>query len=473
MASKGLKYWANKLGKQDMPVLATVIKELNELTGSDEAEVNQLADVILKDANLTSQVLRIANSVHYNPSSTPINTVSRAIVLIGFGGVRAISISVMVIDSLLGKQPRERLLKSMASAFHAAVQARNIVRRTNDAFKEEVFIATLLFRIGEMSFWASGGEDADRLEELMKKPGMRDRDAVDQVLGTSLKSITRELAATWKLGETLEQALNPPKKPSPKVVAVILGDKLSRATESGWDSSGVGDILAKVAKFTGVGFAEGQQMAMDAADEAAAVALTYGAAQVCHLIPSSAHIGAVEVAEEVTAMQPDPRAQLNILRELSNALNDQVDVNTLFQMVVEGMHRGVGLERVCVAFIAKNQISAKYVLGEGAEPWRQSFQFSVGPQDDNIFTYAMAEGDPVWIDVKRNGALKHLYSPEVIDIIGQFPAFLSVIQINRRNVAIFYADRWDRGGIPDQEQFESFRHFVLQARLNLEMLSRK
>lgn len=473
MAPTGLKYWSNKLGRQDMPALAGVIKELNELTGSDDSEVNQLADVILKDANLTSQVLRIANSVHYNPSNTPINTVSRAIVLIGFGGVRAICISVMVIDSLLGAEPRERLLKTMAGAFHAAVQARNIVRRTNDAFKEEVFVAALLYRIGEMAFWSCGGESADELEGLLKTKTLSEKEAISRVLGTSLKSITRELAGAWNLGETLTQALNSSGPQCPKTVAVILGDKLSRAAENGWDSPGVGEILAKVSKFTGVGFAEGQQMAMDAADEAASVALTYGASRVCHLIPSSSNVSLQEQAEEVTAMQADPKAQLNILRELSNALGERIDVNTLFQMVIEGMHRGVGLERVCVAFIVKGCVQAKYVLGEGAEEWRENFQFSVTERDESIFTHAMTAGEAVWFKGGKEGAYKHLYSPEVLEIIGPYPSFVSVVQVNGRNVAMFYADRWNRGGTPDQEQFESFRHFALQAKLNLEMLSRK
>jgi len=50
--SKGLPYWQDKLAHQDMPVLSHIIKELNEMTGSDDASVNQLADVILKDPNL-------------------------------------------------------------------------------------------------------------------------------------------------------------------------------------------------------------------------------------------------------------------------------------------------------------------------------------------------------------------------------------------------------------------------------------
>ena len=42
---KGLEAWVDRLSQVDMPVLANVVQELNELTGSDEAEVNQLAEV--------------------------------------------------------------------------------------------------------------------------------------------------------------------------------------------------------------------------------------------------------------------------------------------------------------------------------------------------------------------------------------------------------------------------------------------
>ena len=126
-----------------------------------------------------------------------------------------------------------------------------------------------------------------------------------------------------------------------------------------------------------------------------------------------------------------------------------------------------------MAFVAKDKLVAKYVLGEGAEEWRENFQFSVGSKDDNIFRYAMEHVEPVWFTGANSSSLKHLYSPEVLKIIGPYPAFLSVVQIGGRNVAMFYADRWNRGGTLDQEQFESFRHFALQAKLNLEMLSRK
>ncbi len=472
MAVKGVKAWTEKLGTLDMPVLGNVIKELNVLTGSDDSEVNQLADVILKDANLTSQVLRIANSVHYNPSNYPINTISRAIVLIGFTGVRAICISVMMIDSLLKDAPREHLLETMARGFHAAVQARNLMKRTDETVQEEVFVAALLYHLGSMAFWCSGGKAADEVESLIQAGNHTKKEAFAEVTGTSLKAITKGLAEVWSLGDTLKEALTPSKTPSPKAIAVRLGEELSRTAEHGWDSQEVGETIYKFAKFTRVGFPQAQKSAMESADEAAEVALTYGAAKVCHLIPNSHSMAAPTVAvEERAIMKADPQLQLNILRELANALNEKLDVNTIFQMVLEGLHRGIGLERVCVAFIQKETMSAKYVLGEGTESWRESFRFSLSPMEDSIFTHAARKGEPVWLDVNKQPRQKYLYNPEVKKVIGEYPAFMAVIKIGKRDVAMFYADRWDKGGSLDDEQFESFRHFISQTQVSLEMLS--
>ncbi len=473
MAITGLDAWVERLVKQDMPVLSAIVRELNELTGNDETQVNQLAEVVLKDANLTSQVLRIANSVLFNPSSFPINTISRAIVLIGFNGVRAICISVMMIDTLLGKQPRERLLEQMAKGFHAAVQARNLVRRTSDNVQEEVFIAALLFHLGEMSFWASGSKEADQLDHLLGEGRFTEREAVDQVLGTTFKAITRALAKSWSLGDTLDQALYPNASPSPKVRAVMIGVELSHAAVKGWDSAEVALVLKKVMAFTGLDVTEARYLTLENADEAASVALTYGAARVCHLIPSSRSVvdaGAQVSREPMTA---DPQLQLRILRELSNALSENLDLNTIFQMVLEGMHRGIGLERVALGFIQADSVVAKYVLGEGTDGWRNSFNFPIDPSQDNIFTYVRQAGEPVWFDGKMQLTHKHLFSPAIVRVLGKCPLFMAPIRIGNRDVAIFYADRWTLGGVLQVEHFQSFRHFILQTKMSLQMLAEK
>lgn len=471
MSQQKLQKWVQELRHKDMPVVGTVIAELNQITGSDASNASELAEVILRDPNLTSHVLRVANSVQYNYSRQKINTISRAIVLIGLKGVRAICISLLILDRLLSDQPKERVMALVAQGFHAATQAQNMLNSSDSNEKEEAFIAGLLYNLGEMAFWMSD-ETALRDKNLTSQdPKLRQR-AVEQVLGGSFRQLTRELGKYWQLGETLQAALFPGDKPSPKAIAVITGVRLSRAATSGWDSPQVRKVLGEVASLRGISLEQALVEVRKGADEAAKVASNYGAAAVCPYIPTemkAAHIR--EMPKPSKIMKSDPRVQLNILRELSSAATEKNDVNTIFQMVLEGMHRGAGLERVAIAFVKGRKLQSKYMIGEPTEHWRDAFLFDVGPYTDNIFTYASAQNTALWLDEASLEAKRDLYPSDVVTVLGRMPSLLFPLRVNGRVSAIFYADRYSYGGKIDEEQFESFKHFGTQAQLSLNSLS--
>lgn len=475
MAAKGLKYWTDKLKTQNLPVLGNVIGELNKITGSDDSNVNQLAEVILKDPNLTSHVLKVANSVQYNYSKAQINTVSRAIVHIGLKGVRAICISSMVMDSLLKQKPKERVLELIAQGFHAATQARNLLKTSDgeDDLAEEVFIGGLLFNLGEMAFWMSEEIDDSNHDLFSDSPKVR-RDAMEDILGTSFKAITLELAKQWKLGDTLEKALYPREDASLKVKAVVTGERLSRAALYGWESPQLKKVLSEVAEYTGMSLEEALKVVKAGGDQAAQVALSYGVSEACPLIPNSIEDFVLEKPKpESKILKGDSGLQLNILRELSAATQERLDVNTIFQMVLEGMHRGIGLERVCVAFIKGHKLTAKYMLGEGTEHWRTSFLLDVGPFTDSIFTDAMEKGGSHWYTQDDVAKREELFPVDQTTILGKWPSFVHVLEVEDRRVAVFYADRWSFGGKLSEGQFDSFKHFCMQAQMSLNVLSQK
>lgn len=474
---KGLEEWVSQLTKRDMPVLGSVIAELNRLTGEEDTQVNQLAEVILRDGNLTTQVLKIANSVRYNPSSSPINTVSRAIVAVGFRGVRAICISVMMIESLLGKEPKAVLLEQMAQSFHAGVQARDLIEGIDDDVGEEVFIAALLYHIGKMALWSTLSPEVMVLEARLASAPDSERMAIEkEVLGCSFKSITRALASQWSLGETLEHALYPTDKPPSKVGAVCLGEEISRVSLKGWESDEFKEVIAKASQFTGEPYVETEKRIRASAESAAQQALIFGVPEIFPLIPahSSENLESEEtVQEEDTSkkpMQPNPEVQLSVLRELTGGASEKMDVNSVFQVVLEGMHRGIGLERVALALNINGQLKAKYVLGEGASEWRETFSF---PTNNlmSIFAPTMDQGDIRWLRaIEIDHGVVRIPANEK-KVLGGLPAFIGGIMMGKRCIAVFYADRWDLGGELTDEQFQSFRHFTQQAQICLKELA--
>lgn len=469
MPNKAPNNWVEKLSKIEMPVLSAVMKQLTRLTGDDDSEVNQLAEVILKDPHLTTQILRIANSVQYNPGNSAISTVSRAIVMLGFRGVRSLCLSLMVVDSLLGKEPRERLLHAMAKAFHAAVQARAIFKEVSDKQHEEVFIATLLHNLGEMAFWAYGGQTADQLDEDLKRCIAGDQSLIEKELGISFKNLSRELGKVWNLGDALQEALSTNIDVSEQARAVRLGEAISQLASD--DKKKRTELIQQVAAFTGGAMTDTRKMIDSASESAAAVALEFGASQVCHLMPSARQIKREQKEQKVQVLAADANLQLKVLRDLANSVGDNLDINTVFQMALEGMHRGIGLERMVLAFFKKETIKAKYVLGQGTEGWREQFGFDLADGNKNIFADSLLRPQPFWLDEQYLKTHDHYYNEKIMKLMGKKSAFIGILRINRRNAALFYADRGSTNEKLTQDQFDSFRHFLSQAELAIQAMA--
>jgi len=465
----GIDAWVTRLSRAELPVLSEVMREINRLTSGSDTSVTQLSVVILRDAALTAKVLRLANSAYFNPhGDQDVTTISRAVVKLGFQGIKAISLSVMLIDSLLKKGAKQRMLEWLARGFHAAVQAERLVASRNKSIKEDVFVAALLLHVGDMAFWSCRGTQIGELEHLLADQHGDER-AERRVLGTSMREITQQLVKLWQLGEILDEALQDGECDSIGAQAVRLGEEISFAAEQGWHSEALETVLDKVAEFSGLAREDAREMLLKGAEDAAAVALSYGANKVCNYIPST-----VDAEVKVTrTSRGDPQLQLSILRELATMIQEQVDANTLFQTVVEGIHRGVGFERVALCLIdpKKKILQAKYALSDEGTEWRDALSFSMKSEQDNLLAYCLHSRQLLWLRRDKPGQLKHLIDARTATTIAVDNCVMASLYAGSRQVGVVLADRGIGGDAIEQDQYESFCHFVQQASMGLAMLA--
>lgn len=458
--------WVDYLSQVELPVLAQTLKEISDLTGSSNSTVNQLADVILKDADLTSQVLRLSNTVFYNQSRLTVSTVSRAITLIGFEPVRAMAISSLVIDALLTKNPRIHLLRCLARALHAAVQARCLLAEGNKDKREEVFIGALLSNIGEMAFWACRTPQADQLDDAYNVE--TGADIQKEILGTTFIAITRGLAETWSLGPFVKEtvAAGNPKSDASALVRHSL--TLVEAAEKGWDHPEVDKALATLSRQLKRPVDELRIVVRENAHEAANVAVTYGMRQITSLLPDQ---DTVQVLDSPITPQGDPLLQLQILRELSVLLLGKPDLNLVSQTVVEGIHRAVGLQRAVLLMRtpAKPILTPRKLLGHGVSHWRENFTVEL-ERNDLLGTLAR-QRQTLKIESPLPPPWKHLEPPAFDLYIGRRPGLLCSLWVGERLVGMVYADNGDLAMPVSDEQFHGFNHFVQQAQICLNNLA--
>ena len=263
------------LSKVELPVLANTLRRIGQLTDSSNSTVNELANVILNDAQLTSQVLRLSNTVFYNQTRTQVSTVSRAITLIGFDAVKSMAISSLIVDSLLKRNDRPHLLRCLARAIHAAVQARCLLPKRNEHALEEVFIGALLMNIGEKAFWSCETEQASELESRLRE-GEPTLEAQNAALHTTFTEITRGLVDAWSLGPFIREVVAPGQANSKAASLVRHSVEMARLSENGWR----GDDMEKVMEALGQDIGENPAAVRDQikvnAGEAARVAVHPG-----------------------------------------------------------------------------------------------------------------------------------------------------------------------------------------------------
>ncbi|MBU2278425.1 MAG: HDOD domain-containing protein, partial [Gammaproteobacteria bacterium] len=311
---RGLSGWMKLLLNQKLPSINSVVMEVCLLNDSSESSADDLAQIILRDANLTSKVLRVANTVHYNRSSKPVQTVSRAIVQIGFIEVKNITLASALIDSFLSGKPKAMLLQRLARSFHAAVQARAMVPKLDSDRREQVFIAALLRQVADLALLASQESTAEQFI-IERDLYPEDEHAIAmKYLGVGIDTLNKELIKEWKLGDLLLDAVSPVQKSGALAEIINLADQISKHIEQGLTSPKMTDHCQQLAKICQLSIEESQQQILLMADEAAAIASSYGADKILPQLPGRQQI--LEATAQYAVTDHELVRHLNLLFKL-------------------------------------------------------------------------------------------------------------------------------------------------------------
>lgn len=478
-ATQPLDSWVRKLSEEEMPVFAQTVGEINRILANEEYSSLALSRIILQDPSMTAKVVKLANSVFYNPGGTPISTVSRAVVVLGFNAVQAICISIMVIETMVKGRAKDRVMRELARSIHAATQAKSLYPSGKDAASEEIFVATLLCNLGEMAFWCFSGEEGVQLDQALRAapgdPGEIER----EVLGFKLAHLTAALVREWHLSALVADALQGKAARDPRSKYIDLGQRIAHAVEAGWGAPAVRTIAVEAAKLTGRPVQDVAEMLQNQAREAVERAKTMGATHAARLIPvPGAEPEDAESSWDATApptwCEPDPMLQLKILREITVTLASRPELNVLLEMVLEGIHRGVGMDRTVLALITprRNLVKAKLVLGANRVRLQERFQFELGVKPVNLFGRLMEGNDAVWVGAYDDPAFKGMLFGGIFETVDRACFMAQPVVFGGNTIGLYYADRHPSGRPLDSETFESFKLFVQQANMGLGQIAK-
>ncbi|MEJ1959867.1 MAG: HDOD domain-containing protein [Nitrosomonadales bacterium] len=193
----------------DLVTLPDVFFRINQLIEDPDSTLDDITKAVSQDTSFAVRLLRIANSPLYGFSST-IDTVSRAIALIGTSQIRNLALSTSVLRTFAGL-PNE--LVSMDNfwrhSLYCGLVARILTGRMRNSDPEAVFTAGLLHDIGKLVIF-------NRLPELSRESLSIVRDSGDglpvyqaerQTMGFDHAQVGGELARQWHLPPLLQDCI--------------------------------------------------------------------------------------------------------------------------------------------------------------------------------------------------------------------------------------------------------------------------
>jgi len=84
--------------KTQLPTLPVIVEKIMRLAGDDRTSATDLAEFISKDQAITNKILKLSNSAYYGLMKE-VETISRAITIIGFNEVVGLTIGMSVFST--------------------------------------------------------------------------------------------------------------------------------------------------------------------------------------------------------------------------------------------------------------------------------------------------------------------------------------------------------------------------------------
>lgn len=488
----------DKLG--DLPVFSATINRIQQVSSSEESDAMALAMAIMKDANLSAKILKIANSSSYHRGGPAITVVSRAVVLIGFKKIKNLCLTLKLIEGFHQSHPDLNVPGLLMRSFLNANIASDLSMRSRhygDA--EETYINALLFGLGEIVV-AHTMPNVYRKMLTERRKGMHRWQKIQKaMLGGTFSDIGQDLARSWGHPPQVVQAMVHKDEVTEGNQAIQIAGLSYELLEQlyGLDDSGehsFSESLEDLGTVTGLSPEEISESALRCYQRVSHTATDYGlscGSMVRNFVPSGddakdelmrqmAFITAQNTDAEREADVPvretkeasrysHAEQQLDYLHQVTEMINQGEALPQILKTIVTAMEKCSRLDRVHLSLVNRvgDQLQVKIAEGEALDPIQSYFTRRKDGSRNDMFFHVMARGATLLVsDLDENGWLERIPQDFVREVACQ-GFVVAPIVVKDRVIGMLYGDRLKGHGPVDEEDFKVFSQFASQARLAL------
>ena len=443
--------WKQIKEQGHLPGFSNVVDQIVGAMQSENEREFSMTRTVLSDPALTHRVLRLANSAMYAMFGE-INTVSRAVMVLGTESIGHLALGLKLVDSLATVSSNSAGVRTeMEKAVLAGHIARQVTAQASTRDAEEAVVCSLLHGLGRMVVVFYLTKYWEEIRQQVQE-GTDEAVAVVKVLGMTMVDIGRLIARRWGLPRDLIESLHDvmPQAGEPLDHAGWLAalSTMSSTCARAICEDGAGDeALAGIVE----GYAD--MLGMESETVLAAVGAAREAARDDPALTRPAPVAAIAAPVDNTRRDATPA----LVRGVADMRTVAASITTsqLMTMALETIFQNLRLTRT-VAFL-RNRKEGKYVagmcFGADVQALAARLVFSDAYQPD-VFHAALANDKMVCVKDASDPAFRAKLPRWWKDA---FPAVRSFIvlplTVNRHPVGFIYGD-WDDAAPVALEQSE-------------------
>ena len=202
---------------EELPTLPAVALKLLELTGSDDSSAKEVVELISTDVALASRILQLVHRADAGVRGD-VNTIDRAVLLLGFDAVRSAVLAVSVFETFStqhGRKPNHFRIEefwkhSVAVACCAELLADELVLtfgKDAGIDAREAMVCGLLHDLGKVALDAALPKSFDKVVEATELLRSNIADLERSIIGLDHMVVGKRLAERWGLPATIRDCI--------------------------------------------------------------------------------------------------------------------------------------------------------------------------------------------------------------------------------------------------------------------------
>ncbi len=455
--------WTEQLAKRELPAITSMANTLDKFANDDVSSIPQLSQAILHDLALSSCLLKVANNTSH-ASVRRVNTVSRAAIVLGIQAVKNICLTSKILEALLQSknlQPQiyERLLMLMANAFYAGLLARMMLPEHHEDTKEEVYLAAMLYHIGETAFWSSGSPIS---EQLIRQASVLPPDEFNQFCrdetGVSFDELSIGLVRTWNLGELLLKALDEPQSRTIEMQAISLANKLSAAIHTPPSNKAeFTRLLQNISRLMKIEPKQLKERIEHTRQLALELLHSYGAdVLLSHIRKLPADADFIDIASHGAPISQDT-ALLQLTQQLQQLTIRRGNINELLSLVLQQAAAIFNLDSCAFWILSTDKTRLESRSAYDSEGTQNTTRRSVSiAPGQNLFSLVIKQIQPLLVNDRSQPQWRNYLDEQMDGLLQRGAIAIAVIKIHDKVIGLISAQRLKNAKLINEDDYRQF-----------------